>query len=110
MSDFPSLNANIDLNADLTKPVEDITGIAKETHKGLKRLSYWIMGPTMENRIGVAKRIAAQTEKDCQDILAGKKEYDIKTGRTIPTNEISTLEALCSELERVDSACKAKRL
>ena len=110
MSDISPVNANLDLKADLTKPVEDVTEIAKDTHRGLGKLMYALCGPMMEQRIGQAKRIAAQADRDCLDILAGRKDLDENTGKTVPIKDVSSVDALCTELERVDADCKAKRL
>ncbi len=103
-------NANIDIKADLTKSTEDITEIAKDTHKGLGILMYALCGPTIEKRVGQAKRIAAQAEKDCLDIMEGHKELDTTSNLTVPIKDVSTLESLCTELTSKDSECKAKRL
>ena len=41
MSDWWPIKAK--LKADLTKPAEDITGIAKDTHKGVGKLFYALL-------------------------------------------------------------------
>ena len=89
---FP-VNTNLDLKADLTQSAEDITGIAKDTHKGLGKLMYALCGPMMEKRVGQAKRIAAQAERDCLEIIAGHKRFDEVSNMTLPSKEISTVEA-----------------
>ena len=110
MSDSSPINAKLNLNVDLTKPAEDISDITKNIHKGLGKLIYALCGPWMEKRIGQAKRIAAQADQECIDILSGRKVFDENTGMTIPIKEVSSVDALCVELERVDAECKAKRL
>ena len=110
MSDISPITANLKLKANLTKPVEDIAAIAKDTHKGVGKVIYALCGPMMERRVGQAKRIAAQADKDCLDILAGRKVFDAHTGMTVPIKEVSSVETLCTELEYADADCKAKRL
>ena len=100
----------IDINADLTKPTEDITGMAKDTHKGVGKLVYAAFGPWIEERVGKAKRVAAQAEKDSSDILAGRARLDEETKTMVPIGDVSNIDALCEELENVNSKCKAKRL
>ena len=95
----------IDINADLTKPAEDITGMAKDTHKGVCKFFYALLGPWIEERIGKAKRGAAQAEKDSLDILASHA-----TKTMISIGNVSSVDALCEELEKANSQCKAKRL
>ncbi len=109
MNDSP-VKVNLDVKADLTKPAEDITAIAKDSHKGIGKLIYALFGPMIENRIGQARRIATQADKDCRDIIDGKKVLDKNSGMVIPISEVSSVDALCSELVHVDSDCKAKRL
>ena len=108
MSDWWPIKAK--LNADLTKPAEDITGMAKDTHKGVGKLFYALLGPWIEERIGKAKRGAAQAEKDSLDILAGRARLDEETKTMISIGNVSSVDALCEELEKANSQCKAKRL
>lgn len=108
MSDWWPIKAK--LKADLTKPAEDITGIAKDTHKGVGKLFYALLGPWIEERIGKAKRGAAQAEKDSLDILAGHARLDEETKTMISIGNVSGVDALCEELEKANSQCKAKRL
>ena len=103
MSDISPVK--IDINADLTKPAEDITGMAKDTHKGVCKFFYALLGPWIEERIGKAKRGAAQAEKDSLDILASHA-----TKTMISIGNVSSVDALCEELEKANSQCKAKRL
>ena len=110
MTDPWPVKANIDINADLTKPAEDITGMAKDTHKGVGKLIYAAFGPWIEERVGKAKRVAAQAEKDSLDILAGHDRLDEETKTMVSIGEVSNIDALCEELENVNSKCKAKRL
>lgn len=110
MSNFFPANANLNVKADLTKPAEDITGIAKDTHKGVGKFFYALLGPWIEERIGKAKRGAAQAEKDSLDILAGHARLDEETKTMVPIGNVSNIDALCEELENVNSKCKAKRL
>ena len=98
------------LKADLTKPAEDITGMAKDTHKGVGKFFYALLGPWIEERIGKAKRGAAQAEKDSLDILAGHARLDEETKTMISIGNVSSVDALCEELEKANSQCKAKRL
>lgn len=98
------------LKADLTKPAEDITGMAKDTHKGVGKFFYALLGPWIEERIGKAKRGAAQAEKDSLDILAGHARVDEETKTMISIGNVSSVDALCEELEKANSQCKAKRL
>lgn len=108
MSDISPVN--IDAKADLTPAVNAGAEIAKNTHKGIGKVFYALLGPWVEDRIGKAKRSASQSEKDSLDILAGKKHYNAHTGEMIPIDDVDNVTALCSELERVNSDCKAKRL
>ena len=108
MSDWWPIKAK--LNANLTKPAEDITGMAKDTHKGVGKFFYALLGPWIEERVGKAKRGAAQAEKDSLDILAGRARLDEETKTMVPIGEVSNIDALCEELENVNSKCKAKRL
>ena len=55
MSEISPIKANFDVKADLTKPIEDVASIAKDTHKGLGKVMYALCGPMMEHRIGIAK-------------------------------------------------------
>lgn len=110
MNNFFPANANLNINADLTKPAEDITGMAKNTHKGVGKLFYALLGPWIEERIGKAKRGAAQAEKDSLDILAGHARLDEETKTMISIGNVSSVDALCEELEKANSQCKAKRL
>ena len=100
----------IDINADLTKPAEDITGMAKDTHKGFGKILYAAYGPWVEKRLGEAKRIEAQAEREAAEIKAGISKYDIAAKSMISLPEVSSIDALCAELESVNSALKAKRL
>lgn len=100
----------IDINADLTKSAEDITGMAKDTHKGVGKLVYAAFGPWIEERVGKAKRVAAQAEKDSLNILAGHARLDEETKTMVSIGDVSNIDALCEELENVNSKCKAKRL
>ena len=108
MSDWWPIKAK--LNADLTKPAEDITGMAKNTHKGVGKLVYAAFGPWIEERVGKAKRVAAQAEKDSLDILAGRARLDEETKTMVSIGDVSNIDALCEELEKANSQCKAKRL
>ena len=108
MSDWWPIKAK--LNADLTKPAEDITGMAKDTHKGFGKILYAAYGPWVEKRLGEAKRIEAQAERDAAEIKAGISKYDIAAKSMISLPEVSSIDALCAELESVNSALKAKRL
>ena len=110
MTDPWPVKANIDIKADLTKPAEDITGMAKDTHKGVGKFFYALLGPWIEERIGNAKRGAAQAEKDSLDILAGHARLDEETKTMISIGNVSSVDALCEELEKANSQCKAKRL
>ena len=100
----------IDINADLTKPAEDITGMAKDTHKGFGKILYAAYGPWVAKRLGEAKRIEAQAERDAAEIKDGISKYDIAAKEMISLPEVSSIDALCAELESVNSALKAKRL
>lgn len=108
MSDWWPIKAK--LNANLTKPAEDITGMAKDTHKGVGKFFYALLGPWIEERIGKAKRGAAQADKDSLDILAGHARLDEETKTMISIGNVSSVDALCEELEKANSQCKAKRL
>lgn len=108
MSDWWPIKAK--LKADLTKPAEDITGMAKDTHKGFGKILYAAYGPWVEKRLGEAKRIEAQAERDAAEIKAGISKYDIAAKSMISLPEVSSIDALCAELESVNSALKAKRL
>ena len=110
MNDSFHINTGLDIKADLTQSAKDITAIAKDTHKGLVKLIYALFGPMIEKRIGQAKRFAAQADKDCLDIANELKVFDGKTETMVPIKEVSSIDALCEELERVNSSCKAKRL
>lgn len=108
MSDiFP---VKVDIKADLTKPAEDVTGMLKDSHKGVGKLIYAAFGPWIEERVGKAKRVAAQAEKDSLDILAGRVKLDEEAKTLISIGDVSNIDALCEELETVNSKCKAKRL
>lgn len=110
MSDISPIKANLDIKADLTKSAEDVTAMAKDTHKGVGKLFYALLGPWIEERIGKAKRGAAQAEKDSLDILAGHARLDEETKTMISIGNVSSVDALCEELEKANSQCKAKRL
>ena len=110
MSDISPIKANLDIKADLTKSAEDITAMAKGTHKGVSKFFYTLLGPWIEERIGKAKRVAAQAEKDSLDILAGRARLDEETKTMVPIGDVSNIDALCEALENVNSKCKAKRL
>lgn len=98
------------LKADLTKPAEDITGMAKDTHKGFGKILYAAYGPWVEKRLGEAKRIEAQAERDAAEIKDGISKYDIAAKEMISLPKVSSIDALCIELESVNSTLKAKRL
>ena len=100
----------IDINADFTKPAEDITGMAKDTHKGFGKILYAAYGPWVEKRLGEAKRIEAQAERDAAEIKNGISKYDVAEKSMISLPEVSSIDALCVELESVNSTLKAKRL
>lgn len=104
------IKALFKLKADLTKPAEDITGMAKDTHKGFGKILYAAYGPWVEKRLGEAKRIEAQAERDAAEIKDGISKYDIAAKEMISLPEVSSIDALCAELESVNSALKAKRL
>lgn len=110
MSDISPIKANLDIKADLTKSAEDVTAMAKDTHKGVGKLVYAAFGPWIEERVGKAKRVAAQAEKDSLDILAGRSKLDEETKTMVSIGKVSNIDALCEELENVNSKCKAKRL
>ena len=110
MSDIWPVKVNLDIKADLTKSAEDIAAMAKDTHKGVGKLVYAAFGPWIEERVGKAKRVAAQAEKDSLDILAGRARLDEETKTMVPIGDVSNIDALCEELENVNSKCKAKRL
>ena len=100
----------IRLKADLTKSAEDITEMAKDTHKGFGKILYAVYGPWIEKRIGETKRIEAQANRDAAEIKDGFSKYDIATRSMISLSEVSSIDALCVELESVNSTLKAKRL
>ena len=100
----------IDINADLTKPAEDITEMTKDTHKGFGKILYAAYGPLVEKRIGEAKRIEAQAERDASEIKDGISRYDIAAKKMISLPEVSSIDMLCREIVNVDSVLKAKRL
>ena len=110
MSDISPIKANLDIKADLTKSAEDITAMAKGTHKGVSKFFYALLGPWIEERVGKAKRVAAQAEKDSLDILVRRARLDEETKTMVPIGDVSNIDALCEELENVNSKCKAKRL
>lgn len=104
------IKALFKLKADLTKPAEDITGMAKDTHKGFGKILYAAYGPWVEKRIGEAKKIEAQADRDAAEIKDGISKYDIAAKTMISLPEVSSIDALCCELESVNSTLKAKRL
>ena len=110
MSDIWPVKVNLDIKANLTKPAEDITEMAKGTHKGFGKILYAAYGPWVEKRLGEAKRIEAQAERDAVEIKNGISKYDVAEKSMISLPEVSSIDALCVELESVNSTLKAKRL
>ena len=93
MTDPWPVKANIDIKADLTNPAEDITGMAKDTHKGVSKFFYALLGPWIEERVGKAKRVAAQAEKDSLDILAGRARLDEETKTMVSIGDVSNIDS-----------------
>ena len=110
MSDIWPVKVNLDIKANLTKPAEDITEMVKGTHKGFGKILYAAYGPWVEKRLGEAKRIEAQAERDAAEIKNGISKYDVAEKSMISLPEVSSIDALCVELESVNSTLKAKRL
>ncbi len=108
MSDLSPINA--DVKADLTHATDVTADMVKETHKGIGKVFYALLGPWIEDRIGKAKRSASQSDRDSLDILAGKKCYNAHAEKIISIENVDNVTDLCSELERVNLDCKAKRL
>lgn len=109
MNDISLTGININSNTDLSKAAEDISGIIKDSHHGVAKIFYAFFGPFVEQRVGLAKRIAAQTERDCQDILTGHMKFDETSGVAILNKNQTSLDALCEELEHFNTECKNKR-
>ena len=108
----------IDVKADLTKPVENITDMLKGTHKGLGKIYYALIEPWVNNRKAQADMIAAesaraiklleaQTAKDIHDINAGMKEY--RHGRLLDIRVTSSADYY-SQVKNLNGICDAKRL
>ena len=112
MSDLLPINAEIkaEVKADLTHTVDTMADMSHETHKGIGKFLNACLGPWIEQRNRTARLIAAQTERDSQDILTGRKSLTEIIGNVSSNTEVSTLDALCNELVQSDSTCKAKRL
>ena len=110
MSDIWPVKVNLDIKANLTKPAEDITEMVKGTHKGFGKILYAAYGPWVEKRLGEAKRIEAQAERDAAEIKNGISKYNVAEKSMISLPEVSSIDALCVELESVNSTLKAKRL
>ena len=104
------IKALFKLKADLTKPAEDITEMVSDTHKGFGKILYAAYGPWVAKRLGEAKRIEAQAERDAAEIKDGISKYDIAAKEMISLPKVSSIDALCIELESVNSTLKAKRL
>lgn len=79
-----------------------------ELGKGIIKLLRDTFAPWLAIQEGKAKCIAAQYEKDAQDIAAGHKLW--KDGSFVPAPEASTLEDLCKVMVQNESDYKAKCL
>lgn len=112
MKDLFPVKAEVkaEVKADLTKVADSIADISQNSHKGIGKLFYALLGPWIENRVGNAKKTAAQANRDSLDILAGKKQIDAITGQLLPISNEIDVEGLCQELEHINAACKSKRL
>ena len=79
-----------------------------EFGKGVIKLFRDAFAPRLAIQEGKAKCIAAQYEKDAQDIAAGRKLW--KEGSVVPAPKVSTFGDLCKVMVQNESDYKAKCL
>ena len=111
MNDSP-INVDLDVKVDLTKPtnkvVDTIVKPFQGIHKGIVKLFTACAGKWFANKDRQIALIAAQTEKDIEDVKAGRKEY--RNGELINLDLANNPDAFYRQISENNAACDAKRL
>lgn len=114
MSDnnLPQMKADIKISADVTKALDTavstaaapVTGICK----GIAKICNALVDPWVEERQRKAYLIAAQTEKDIEDIRNGKKE--LRHGKLFSIAEMPSLAGYYQQFSELNAVRDARRL
>ncbi len=106
------LPLNVQVNADLTdatnKVVDTVVKPIQGIHKAIVKIFTACAGKWFANKDRQVELIAAQTEKDIEDVKAGRKEY--RNGELISLDLVNNPDAFYKQISENNAACDAKRL
>lgn len=108
MGNISPVKVKVDLTQATTNTVDTFLAPIRDIHKGIKKIFVVCTGKRFADMERPTVLAAAQTEKDVEDIKAGKKEF--RDGNLIPIGPVVNVGDYYREISAQNSACDAKRL